>query len=343
MRKLNIALVGATGVVGREFLKILAERKFPIKELRLFASGRSAGKMVGFKNRKLKVRSLKRSSFTGVDIAFFTAGGAVSKQWVPVAVKHGAVAIDNTSVFRMKKNVPLVVPEVNGRTIRRHKGIIANPNCCAAPLTVVLKPIHDSARIKRVVVSTYQSVSGAGQKAVREMEEESKRLLRGLDIKRRKKIFPTQIAFNAIPQIPQSRAFGSDGYTGEETKVIEETKKILGLDALKITVTCVRIPVYRGHGESVNIQTDRPLSVSQVRKILRKSKGIKLWDNPKRAQYPTPALVAGQDPVWVGRIRRDPTVKNGLNLWLVGENLRKGAALNAVQIAERLIGRRLHG
>lgn len=339
MQKYNIAIVGATGVVGLEIIKILQQRRFPVKELYLFASDRSVGRTLRVKGSKFKVKGLRPDCFERIDIAFFSAGRAVSKKWVPQTVKSGAVVIDNTSAFRMAKDVPLVVPEVNAQTIRKHKGIIANPNCCAVPLAVVLKPLHDYARIKRVVVSTYQSVSGAGLKATYEMEQETKHLLlkrSTLYALRSTRIFPHQIAFNAIPQIPQANAFLKDGYTDEESKIIQETRKILGDNSVKVTVTCVRIPVYRGHSESVNIETARPLSPARAREVLKRARGVKVLDNPARELYPTAAFVAGKDEVFVGRIRKDDTVKNGLNLWIVGENLRKGAALNAVQIAEIL-------
>jgi aspartate-semialdehyde dehydrogenase len=335
-RKYNIAIVGATGAVGLEILKILDERRFPVKSLHLYASPGSVGRTLKFKGVRFKVKGLKRDSFEGIDFAFFSAGSAVSRKWVSIAVKSGAVVIDNTSAFRMDKNVPLVVPEVNAHTLKAHKGIIANPNCATIQLVVALKPLHDYARIKRVVVTTFQSVSGAGLRALNEMKQQSKSLLRIPHSPFRNRIFPHQIAFNVIPQIPQSDAFETGGYTGEETKVINETKKIMGDYSIKVTSTCVRVPVYRGHSESVNIETAKPLSVLKARELLKKAAGVKLMDDVSQELYPTPAETAGRDAVYVGRIRKDDTVKNGLNLWVVSDNIRKGAALNAVQIAEIL-------
>lgn len=340
MQRYNVAIIGATGAVGLELIKILQQRQFPIKELFLYASDRSVGRYLVFNGSKYKVKSLKEGCFKGVDIAFFTAGNSISKKWAPQAVKNGAVVIDNTSAFRMDKDVPLIVPEVNADALKNHRGIIANPNCCAAPLALVLKPLHDYAQVKRVVVSTYQSVSGAGLKAIAELEKGTKQLLTNQSIdyeSRLARIFPHPIAFNVIPQIPQENAFLKDGYTEEEHKIIKETQKILGDKSIKITATCVRVPVYQGHSESVNIETAKPLTCEKAKKILSQFKGIKLLDNPACQIYPTPAFVAGKDEVFVGRIRKDTTVKNGLNLWIVGDNLRKGAALNAVQIAEILI------
>ncbi|MBI4834029.1 MAG: aspartate-semialdehyde dehydrogenase [Planctomycetes bacterium] len=345
-RKYNIAVVGATGAVGLEILKILAERRFPVKSLHLYASERSAGRILTFKSLKFKVQELKRDSFKEVDFAFFSPGSAVSKKWVPIAQKSGAVVIDNTSAFRMDKNVPLVVPEVNAHTLKSHKGIIANPNCATIQLVVALKPLHDYARIKRIVVTTFQSVSGAGLRALSEMEQEARLYLKSQttnsNFQFHRRIFPHQIAFNIIPQIPQSDAFEPTGYTGEETKVINETKKIMGDYSIKVTSTCVRMPVYRCHSESVNIETAKPLSVSKARELLRKAPGVRLMDDVSKELYPTPAELAGCDAVYVGRIRKDATVKNGLNLWVVSDNIRKGAALNAVQIAEILTAEAPH-
>ncbi|MEK7449876.1 MAG: aspartate-semialdehyde dehydrogenase [Planctomycetota bacterium] len=351
-KNINVAIVGATGVVGLELLKILAERRFPIKELRLVASERSAGKTVRFKGVRCPIKGLRGNSFQDIDIAFFCAGSSVSKTWGPVAVKHGAIVIDKTAAFRMDKNVPLVVPEVNGEILKNHRGIISSPNCSSIPLAMVLKPLHNYARIKRVIVSTYQSVSGAGLKAIAEMEQETKRILNRLPTKRsevptnvgitdyrlrKTKIFPHQISFNAIPQIPQSNAFCEDNYTDEEIKVIKETGKIMGNNSIKISATCVRIPVYHGHSESVNIEFARPVSPAKARQILSKAPGLQVLDNPGKQLYPTAVEAAGKDEVFVGRIRIDRSVKYGLNLWLVGDNIRKGAALNAVQIAELLL------
>ena len=330
--KYNIAVVGATGIVGLELLKILSERKFPVGELRLFASAGSVGKFIKFKSSRFKVQGINNESFKDIDIAFFAVDGSISKKWAPIAVKSGAVVIDKSSAFRMDKNVPLVIPEINAQAIKPYHRIIASPNCSTTPLAMVLKPLNDYARVKRVVVSTYQSVSGAGLQAVQALTEQTKQVLnlksKILNLKSQR------FAFNAIPQID---SFGSDDYTGEETKMINETRKILNDYSIKITATCVRIPVYCGHSESVNIETARPITVAQVRNLLSRAKGIKVMDNPAKGVYPMPINVAGKDEVFVGRIRKDPSVRNGINLWLVSDNLRKGAALNAVQIAEYII------
>ncbi|MFQ5861889.1 MAG: aspartate-semialdehyde dehydrogenase [Candidatus Brocadiales bacterium] len=332
----NVAVVGATGAVGAEMLRILEERAFPLKELRLLASSRSAGKKLPFKGKEVAIEELRADSFKGIDIALFSAGGAVSKEFVPHCVKAGAIAVDNTSAFRMDEGVPLVVPEVNPEEITRHKGIIANPNCSTIQMVMVLKPIHDAARIKRVVVSTYQAVSGAGWQAVNELEKETESILlnRG---EYKRTVFPYQIAFNAIPQIPQSNAFLPDGYTSEEMKMINETRKIMEKPSLRITVTTVRIPVVRGHSESVNIETERKLTREEARGILAKAPGVTVMDDPEHQIYPLATLASGRDETFVGRIREDSSVENGLNLWIVSDNLRKGAALNAIQIAERLV------
>lgn len=337
MRKYNIAVVGATGVVGREVVKILAERNFPVGRINLFASPRSVNRYLTFDGKRIEVNKLTSRSFNGVDIAFFAVEAALSHKWVPQAVKSGAVVIDKSSAFRMRRDVPLVVPEVNTPSLAKHKGIIANPNCSTIQLVVALKPLHDYARIKRVVVTTFQAVSGAGMKAISEMEQETIMSLKSHLAPRPSRVFPHPIAFNVIPQIPQAQAFDHEGDTGEENKIINETKKILDDPSIKITATCVRVPVYIGHSESVNIETRLPLSPARARQILKKAKGLKVWDDPSRECYPTPREVAGRDEVFVGRIRRDPTIKNGLNFWVVSDNLRKGAALNAVQIAESLI------
>ncbi|MBI5779111.1 MAG: aspartate-semialdehyde dehydrogenase [Planctomycetes bacterium] len=340
MRRYNIAIVGATGIVGLELLKILVERRFPVRELRLFASAGSAGKSMRYKGKGLKVNNITNNSFEGIDIAFFAVDGSISKKWAPVAVKSGAVVIDKSSAFRMGKNVPLVIPEINADAIntnsplvRGGRGcVIASPNCSTTPLAMALKPLNDYAKVKRVVVSTYQSVSGAGLQAVQALTEQTKQVLnlksKILNLKSQR------YAFNAIPQID---SFCEDDYTGEEVKMINETRKILNDYSIKITATCVRIPVYCGHSESVNIETARPITVAQARNLLSRAKGIKVMDNPLKGSYPMPIDVAGKDEVFVGRIRKDRSVRNGINLWLVSDNLRKGAALNAVQIAEYLI------
>jgi len=334
----SVAVVGATGAVGTEMLRILEERDFPLRELRLLASSRSAGKRLKFKDEELTIEELRKDSFKGIDIALFSAGGSVSKEFVPHCVKAGAVAVDNTAAFRMDKDVPLVVPEVNPEEIAKHKGIIANPNCSTIQLVVVLKPIDNAAGLKRVVVSTYQAVSGAGWQAVDELEKETESILLNSGEYKRK-IFPHQIAFNALPQIPQSDAFLPNGYTTEEMKMINETRKIMNKPSLRITATTVRIPVIRGHSESVNVETERKLTREETREILSKAPGVTIMDDPEHQIYPLATLAAGRDETFVGRIREDSSVENGLNLWIVSDNLRKGAALNAIQIAERLLER----
>ncbi len=340
MKRYSVAVVGATGIVGLELLKILSERKFPVGELRLFASAGSAGKYIKFKSSppfgarlakggRFKVQKINNKSFKDIDIAFFAVDSAISKKWVPLAVKSGAVVIDKSSVFRMNKDVPLVIPEINAQAIKPNHRIIASPNCSTIPLAMVLKPLNDYAQVKRVVVSTYQSVSGAGLKAIRQMEKEASSRLSRMTCNAQR-----PFAFNAIPQID---SFCDGDYTGEEVKMIRETSKTLDDYSIKITATCVRIPVYCGHSESVNIETSRHLTVKKVRNLLSRAKGIKLMDDPARGIYPMPIDVVGRDEVLVGRIRKDPSVRNGINLWLVSDNLRKGAALNAVQIAEYLI------
>ncbi len=332
--KYRVAVVGATGAVGEQMREILQERLFPVKELRLLASSRSAGQVLEFAGKRIRVEELKEDSFQDVDIALFSAGGTVSARFAPIAVESGAVAVDNTSHFRMEPEVPLVVPEVNAGDIGQYpeRGIIANPNCSTIQMVVVLKPIHDAARIKRVVVSTYQAVSGAGRQAMEELSQQSISLFNGTDVKPVK--FPYQIAFNCIPHID---TFLESGYTKEEDKMINETRKILGEPSMGMTATTVRVPVFCGHSESVNIETEKKLTVQDVKTILRTAPGILLCDDPEANVYPMAINCVGTDATLVGRIREDDSVSNGLNLWVVADNLRKGAALNAVQIAEILI------
>jgi len=336
----NVAIVGATGAVGTEMVRILEERNFPIKGLHLLASRRSAGKTLFFKGKEVMIKELTPESFNGVEIALFSAGASVSRAFVPHCVRAGAVAVDNTSAFRMDEGVPLVVPEVNPEEIPRHKGIIANPNCSTIQMVLVLKPIHDAARVKRVVVSTYQAVSGAGWEAILELEEETEAILNERKYKR--KLFPHQIAFYCIPQIPQSDAFLPNGYTSEEMKMIDETKKIMGDQSIRVTATTVRVPVIRGHSESVNIETEKKVTAKEAREILSRAPGVVVYDDPQKQHYPLATLAAGRDETFVGRIREDLSIENGLNLWVVSDNLRKGAALNAIQIAERLVQLRVH-
>lgn len=332
----NIAIVGATGAVGEEFLRILESRKFPLNELRLLASGRSAGKKMRFCGKDYIVQELTKNSFKGIKIALFSAGSDISREYAPYAIESGAVCVDNSSAFRMDDDVPLVVPEVNPYDIPKHHGIIANPNCSTIQMVVALKPIHDAVKIKRVVVSTYQAVSGAGLKAIDELKKEAKSILEGKEGFQRK-LFPHQIAFNVLPQIPQSKAFLPNGYTSEEMKMVNETKKIMGDHSIRITATTVRVPVIRGHSESVNIETVKKITAAEVKRLLSTAPGIKVIDDPANQLYPLASEAAGRDEVFVGRIREDISIDNGIDMWIVSDNIRKGAALNAIQIAEKLL------
>jgi len=334
----NVALVGATGVVGREMLSILEQRKFPVKSIRLLASERSAGEKIRFAGKEEPVKVLDEKSFASIDIALFSAGGSLSERFAPIAASQGAVVIDNTSAFRLNPEVPLVVPEVNAEAIADYQArkIIANPNCSTIQLVVALKPIADALGIERVVVSTYQSTSGAGQQAMNELAEQIQAMYNHKDILQN--VFPHQIAFNCIPHID---VFLDDGSTKEEAKMVLETRKILGDEDLRITATCVRVPVFYSHSESVNVQTKKAASVADLKKLLAQSPGIIVCDDPAKNLYPMALESTGQDAVFVGRIRRDDSVDKGFNLWVVADNLRKGAALNAVQIAEILIAKHL--
>ncbi len=328
----TVAVVGATGAVGNEMVLTLEERDFPVAQLRLFASERSEGKIMEFKDIEIPVEVLNNKSFQDIDIALFSAGAERSKKWAPVAAQSGCVVVDNSSQWRMDPKVPLVVPEVNKHDLEWHKGIIANPNCSTIQMVVPLKPLHDAAKIKRVVVTTFQSVSGTGQKAIDELMQQTIDLLNAKEA--RCNVYPYQIAFNVLPHID---AFLENGYTKEEMKMVNETKKILGDDSIRITATTVRVPVFRSHSESVNIETEKKLSVNEVRAILSEFPGIVVFDAPDKNVYPIPLDVAGKDETYVGRIREDESIENGINLWIVADNLRKGAALNAVQIAEKLV------
>jgi aspartate-semialdehyde dehydrogenase len=332
--KYNVAVVGATGAVGEQMREVLEERQFPVGELRLLASERSAGQFLPFQNRQIRVDVLNENSFRDIDIGLFSAGGSVSAKFAPLAVAAGAVVVDNTSYFRMEPDVPLVVPEVNAKEIAKYKarGIIANPNCSTIQMVVALKPIHDAARIKRVVVSTYQSVSGAGRQAMEELSQQIGALFNGHEIRKQK--FPHQIAFNCIPHID---AFTEGGYTNEELKLINETRKILAEPNLPVTATTVRVPVFCSHSESVNVETVVKLSAAEAKTILGDAPGVIVADEPENNVYPMAIEATGKDATYVGRIREDNSIANGLNLWVVADNLRKGAALNAVQIAEILI------
>lgn len=327
-----VAIVGATGAVGTEMIEVLEERKFPVSRLVPLASTRSAGGMVTFDGNEVPIEVLTKDSFAGVDIALFSAGADLSREFAPIAVKAGAVVIDNSAAWRMTPEVPLVVPEVNAQDIPRHKGIIANPNCSTIQMVVALKPLHDKARIKRIVVTTFQSVSGTGKDAMDELMEQCQDLLSFKQPD--SKVYPYQIAFNCLPQIDD---FLPSGYTKEEMKMVDETRKIMGDQSIHVTATTVRVPVYVGHSEAINIETERKLSVNEARAILSTAPGVLLYDDPAHKIYPMPLEVAGKDEVYVGRIREDESISNGLNLWVVADNLRKGAALNAVQIAEHLI------
>lgn len=338
MKKYNVAILGATGAVGQEFLNLIEERNFPFAELKMLASKRSAGKKIQFMGKEYTVEEATEDSFKGVDIALF-AGGAASKTFAPAAVKAGAVVIDNSSAFRMDPEVPLVVPEVNPEAIANHKGIIANPNCSTIIMVMALKPLYNVSKIKRVVVSTYQAVSGGGKEAMAELEEQVKAINEGRPVVAN--ILPGaslakhyQIAFNLIPQID---VFKDNLYTKEEMKMIDETKKIMSDDSMRITATTIRVPVYRSHAESVNVEFEDEISVKKAREVLAAFPGVTLTDNPDEQIYPMPLETSGKNDVEVGRIRKDYSIDNALNFWVCGDQIRKGAALNALQIAEYMI------
>lgn len=327
-KKPNVALVGVTGVVGSTFLKVLEERDFPFNELYMMASAKSAGKTINFKGRDYIVEELNEHSFDkDIDIALFSAGGSVSEKYAPIAAAHGVTVVDNSSQWRMNPEVPLVVPEVNPEDVEWNKGIIANPNCSTIQAMVVLKPLHDKYKIKRVVYSTYQAVSGSGVKGI----EDLKNGLAGNDTTN---AYPHPIAGNCIPQID---VFTENGYTKEEMKMINETHKILGDDNIKVTATTVRVPVFDSHSESINIEFENDFDLDELREVLAKAPGIVVQDDPANSIYPLARNAAGTDEVYVGRIRRDFSVDSGVNLWVVSDNIRKGAATNTVQIAEVLI------
>jgi aspartate-semialdehyde dehydrogenase len=330
--KYVVAMVGATGAVGREMISILEERKFPISELVLLASERSEGERIEFQGRNRSVAKLAKDSFEGVDIALFSAGSERSLKFAPLAVASGAVVIDNASAFRMDPKVPLVIPEVNAHAVEKHSGIIANPNSSTIGLLMALKPIHDAAKVKRVVVTTFQSVSGTGKEAIDELAGQTVALLNFKDIE--KKVYPHQIAFNCLPHIDE---FLENGSTRAEMKMASETKKIMEDDSIRLTATAVRVPVFRCHAESVNIETEKKLTANEARAVLSAAPGVIVYDDPSRNLYPLQLETAGKDEIFIGRVREDESVPSGLNLWIVSDNLRKGAALNAVQIAELLI------
>lgn len=331
-KRLNVAVVGATGVVGNEMLRVLSQRKFPTERVVALASERSKGLTIPYNGSSVKVEELNEAAFKGIDIALFAASGDVALMFGPVAAESGALVVDNSSAWRMKENVPLVVPEVNADDIRENEGIIANPNCCAIPLTVVLNPLKKAAGVERVLVSTYQSASGAGRPLVDELEEQTKAIAEGEEPA--VVVYPYQLAYNVVPGGWRPEP---GGYNEEEIKIVNETRKILHMPELRIAATCVRVPVPIGHGESVFIETTDKVTADEARELLLSAPGVVVHDDPHAKIYPTPHDVAGKDEVYVGRIREDASTKHGLALWIVSDNLRKGAALNAVQIAEQAI------
>lgn len=334
MKKYKVAVVGATGAVGNEMIKMLESRNFPVENIKLLASERSAGKKLKYNGQDIEVELLTKDGGKGVDIALFSAGGSISKEFAPSFAADGCFVIDNSSAWRMDKEVPLVVPEVNAHHLSKDKKLIANPNCSTIQMVVALKPLHDAAKIKRVIVSTYQSVSGAGQRGIDELTAQMKAWAEGKDIPAANK-FQYQIALNLIPQID---VFTENGYTKEELKMTYETKKIMDDDKIEVSATCIRVPVFRSHSESVWIETEKPLSPALAKELLSKADGIQLMDEPESKKYPMPLFAEGMQTTYVGRVREDISTKgNALTFWVVSDNLLKGAALNAVQIAEALI------
>ena len=329
---MKVAVVGATGAVGQTTLKILEERKFPVTELRAFASERSVGKSVSFKGERIKVEQVGPGAFQGVEVALFSAGSAQSKEYAPQAVKAGAVVVDKSSAFRMDPTVPLVVPEINGHAVKGHRGIVACPNCTTIVTVMPLKPLHDAGRLRRVIATSFQAVSGAGVNGVEELRSQTLAWSRGEAIT--PKHFVHQIAFNVIPHIDR---FGEGGYTGEELKLVNEVRKILEVPDLAVSPTTVRVPVFTAHSIAVNAETESKVSAERAREVFAAFPGLRLWDEPSENRYPMPVVVEGQDDCFVGRIREDLSLANGLNFWVVGDQLRKGAALNGIQIAELLI------
>ena len=339
MQPATVAVVGATGAVGKTMLAVLEERGFPVRELIPLASAASAGKQVKWRGRDLSVRNPAEFDFEGVEIALFSAGGSVSREHAPRAVAAGAVVVDNTSAFRMEDDVPLVVPEINpGAASDRPRGIIANPNCSTIQMLVALAPLHRRSRIERIIVSTYQAVSGAGAKGVEELERSSRRALEGRDPEPGE-VFSHRIGFQCLPRIG---AFLDDGYTSEERKMMDETRKILADDRIGVSATCVRVPVFVGHAEAVNVQTAEAIASDEARRLIGSADGVEIVDDPAADEYPLQLETAGRDAVLVGRIRRDPSCARALDLWIAADNLRKGAATNAVQIAELLLDGRTH-
>jgi len=329
---LVVAVVGVTGAVGQTTLKILEERKFPVRELRAFASARSAGKTVTFKGETVRVEAVGPDAFKGVELALFSAGSAQSKEYAPLAVRAGAIVVDKSNAFRMDPQVPLVVPEINPHVVKGHRGILACPNCTTIVTVMPLKPLHQAGGLRRVIATSYQAVSGAGVNGVEELRSQTLAWARGEAITPR--FFPHQIAFNVIPHVDK---FGDDGYTGEEIKLVNEVRKILELPDLAVSPTTVRVPVFTAHSVAVNAETERKVSRERAREAFAGFPGLKLWDDPGEGRYPMPVLVEGQDECYVGRVREDLSQPNALNFWVVGDQLRKGAALNGIQIAELLI------
>ena len=330
-REYRVAVVGATGAVGVEMLRVMERRNFPVSSLRLLASARSAGHTLKFRDQDVAVEALNVNSFEGIDIALFSAGGGISKEYAPIAVKSGAVVVDNSSAFRLQESVPLVVPEINGKDVAHHKGIIANPNCTTAVTLMALYPLHKKFGVKRVFASSYQAVSGAGARAIEELRQQVKDLASGHPAK--PEIFPHQIAFNVIPQVD---SFLDSGYTKEEMKMQNEGQRIMHLPDFRASVTCVRVPVYRAHSVAVSAEFEKPVSLHEAREAIAAFPGVQLEDDTTAKAYPMPLKVAGQDDCFVGRLRHDCALDNGLAFWVVGDQLLKGAALNAVQIAELL-------
>ncbi len=334
MKGFHVGIVGATGLVGQEFIKVLEQRGFPMRSIRLYASDRSAGRKLRVRNEEVEVEETTANSFAGVEIALFSAGAEISKNFSPIAARAGAVVIDNSAAFRMDAEVPLVVPEVNVQDIEWHKGIIANPNCSTIQMVVALYPLHKVNPIKRIIVDTYQSVSGTGSAAMEALTEQSKMVLEGRSVVPH--VYPHQIAFNLLPEID---LFLDNGYTKEEWKMVEETKKIMHAEDVAISATCVRVPVLVGHSEAIHVEFSEPMPPEMARRILSEAPCFKVLDDPNISLYPMPWSAAGSDDVFVGRIRRDASHERGLVMWVVADNVRKGAALNAVQIAEAMVER----
>jgi len=337
MKKYRVGVVGATGAVGREMIKMLESRNFPVEQVRYLASEKSAGKKLSFLGKEVVVEQLKADSGKGLDIALFSAGAGVSKEFAPHFAREGCFVIDNSSAWRMEKDIPLVVPEVNPQDLGRDKKIIANPNCSTIQMVVALKPLHDAAKVTRVIVATYQSVSGAGQKGIDELKNQSMAWARGEKNAPPAK-FQYPIAFNLIPQID---IFQENGYTKEEIKMVNETRKILGDDSIRLSATCVRVPVFRSHSEAVWIETEKHITPAEARDLLLKAPGVEVVDEPGKNKYPMPLYAENRQMTYVGRIRQDFSTPNGLTFWVVSDNLLKGAALNAVEIAETLISRKI--